>query len=67
LTQSVLQKVNEIGMKEDYEENDSLRLAIRCIPALAMVPSSDVTETFLIQAGHEKMPQLLPFFENTHI
>ena len=54
-------------MKEDYEENDSLRLAIRCIPALAMVPSSDVTETFLIQAGHEKMPQLLPFFEHTHI
>jgi len=26
LTQSVMRKVNEIGMKEDYEKNDSLRL-----------------------------------------
>jgi len=38
LTQSVMQKVNEIGMKQDYEMNDILRLALRCLPALAMVP-----------------------------
>jgi len=42
-----MRKVNEIGMKEDYENNDSLRLALRCLPALAMVPLSDVTEVFL--------------------
>jgi len=38
LTQSVMLKVNKTGMKEDYEKNDRLRLAIHCLPALAMVP-----------------------------
>jgi len=47
-TQIVVRKVNEIRMKEDYKKNDSLRLAIRCLPTLDMVPSSDVTDVFLI-------------------
>ena len=46
LTQSVMRKVNEIGMKEDYEKNDSLRLTFCCLPALATVLLSDVTEVF---------------------
>jgi len=60
-------------MKEDCEKNDSLGLALRCLPALAMVPSSDVTEVFLILAdnmpGRKKMPELLAFsvFEHTYI
>jgi len=33
-------------MKENFKTNDRLRLALRCLPALAMVPSSDVTEDF---------------------
>jgi len=52
LTQSVMRKLNEIGMKEDYKMNDVLRLALRFLPALAMVPSSDVTEVFLILADN---------------
>jgi len=50
LTQSVMQKVNENGMKEDYEKNDSVRLTLRCLPALAMAPSFDVTEVILMLA-----------------
>jgi len=46
LAKSILRKVDEIGMKEDCEKNDSLGLALRCLSALAMVPSSDVTEFF---------------------
>jgi len=46
LTQSVMRKVNEIGMKEDNKKKDSLRLPLRCLPTLAMVPSSDVAEVF---------------------
>jgi len=46
LTQSVVRKVNEIVMKEDYEKNDNLRLALRCLLSLAMVPPSDVNEGF---------------------
>ncbi|CAK8689672.1 unnamed protein product [Clavelina lepadiformis] len=71
LTQSVLRKVNEIGMKCDYESDNELRTAVRCLPALAMVPSSDVVESFLILADsmpdHEKMPELLSYFEHTYI
>jgi len=61
LTQSVIRKVNQSVMKEDCEKNDSLRLAIRYLPALAMFPSSDVAEVFLILADnmptHEKMQE----------
>jgi len=71
VAQSVTRKVNESGMKEDYEKNNRLRLALRCLPALAVVPSPDVTEAFLIltdnMPGHEKMPELLAYFEHTYI
>jgi len=47
-----MRKVNEIGIKDDHEKNDCLRLAFRCLAALDMVPSSDVTESFLILADN---------------
>jgi len=46
LTQSVTRKVDEIGIKQDYENNNSLRLALRCSSTLVIVPSSDVTHFF---------------------
>ena len=71
LTQSILRKVNEIGMKSDYESDGNLRNAVRCLPALALVPSTDVAEAFWILVDympeHEKMPKLLAYFEHTHI
>ena len=71
LTQSILRKVDEIGMKSDYESDDNLRIAVRCLPALAMVPSTDVGEAFWILADympeHEKMPELPAYFEHTYI
>jgi len=58
LTQSVLRKINEISMREDYEKDDSLIVAICCLPALAIVPSPDVTEVFLMLTdnllGHKR-------------
>jgi hypothetical protein len=69
LTQSVIGKVQKIGLKADYENDDNLRSAIRCSPALAMVPASDVVEGFLILSGHmlnhEKIPELLSYFKHT--
>ena len=71
LTQSILRKVNEIGMKSYNESDDNLRIAVRCLPALAMVPSTDVAEAFWILADylpeHEKMPELQAYFEHTYI
>ena len=44
---------------------------MRCLPALAVVPSTDVAEAFWTLAdympGHEKMPELLAYFEHTYI
>ena len=71
LTQSILRKINEIGMKSDYESDDNLRIAVRCLPALAMVPPTDVAEAFWLLADympeHEKMPELLAYFQQTYI
>ena len=48
----------------------TVRLAIGCLPASVMFPSSEVTEVFLILAenmpGHKKMPELLAYFEHTY-
>jgi len=58
--------VNEIGMRGDYESDDDLKIAVCCLPALAMVPSSDVFDVFLVladnMANHYKMPELLSYF-----
>jgi hypothetical protein len=48
-------KSNEIGVKVDYESNDSLPTAVRCLPALALVPPVDVIDAFLPLA--ESMPE----------
>ena len=44
LKQSILGKVNKIGMKSDFESDDNFRIAVRCLPALAMVPSTVAVE-----------------------
>lgn len=71
LHQSVLRKVKELGMKSDYESNDSLRLSVRCLAALSHVPADDVSEAFDLLAEqmpeHEKMDELLSYFEHTYI
>ena len=56
-------------MKSDCESNDNLRIAVRYLPALAVVPSTDVAKVFWILADcmpeHEEMPELLMYFEHT--
>jgi len=63
--------VNEIGIKGDYESDDNLKIAVRCLPALAMVPSSDVVDAFLVLAdnmpNNDQMPELLSYFEHTYV
>ncbi|KII60211.1 hypothetical protein RF11_11660 [Thelohanellus kitauei] len=71
LCQSVLRKVNELGMKVDYESNDDLRIAVRCLAALARVPLANVSEAFdlivVSMPRQEKMDELLSYFENAYI
>ena len=69
--ESVIRKVNEIGMKVDYQTNEALRTCVRCLPALAFVPPDDVSEAFdlLVESlvEHEQMNELLSFFEHTYV
>jgi hypothetical protein len=71
LNQSVLRKVYELGMKTEYESDDALRGGVRCLSALAHVPVDDVAEAFDLLAEqmpeHEKMNELLSYFEHTYI
>jgi len=45
--------------------DDSLRLVIRCLPALGVLIFFDVTEAFFIPA--DRMPELLAYFKDTYI
>ena len=54
LSQSILRKVNEVGMKEAYERDDEVRGSVRCLAALSCVPVTDIVESFEILA--ESMP-----------
>lgn len=71
LSQSVIRKVNELGMKTDYENDDELRGCVRCLSALAHVPVDDVAESFDLlteqMPEHDKMNELLSYFEHTYI
>ena len=46
LCQSLLRKVNEVGLKEDYDRDHDIRGFIRCIAALSHVPVNDVIPAF---------------------
>jgi hypothetical protein len=72
LCQSVIRKVNEIGLKVEYETNNEVRGFVRCLPALAFVPADDVVEGFDLLC--DSMPQnvdhldeLTSFFEHTYV
>ena len=58
-------------MKEDYETDDVIRDAVRCLPALAHVPETDVIEAFELLAEsmppHEHMDELISYFKHTYI
>ena len=71
LSQSILRKINEIGLKVEYETNDAVRDSIRCLAALAHIPVDDITDTFddLVESmpATEHMDELLSYFEHTYI
>lgn len=72
LCQSVVRKVNEVGLKIDYENNDEVRGFVRCLSALAFVPPEDVTEAFdllvdTMPPGIDHLDELISYFEHTYI
>ena len=46
LCQSFVRKINEVGLKPVYEQNPSLALYLRMIPALAFLPLEEIEPVF---------------------
>ena len=71
LSQSIVRKVSEIGMKSDYENDNDIRCSVRCLAALAFVPAVDVQNAFTLLADsmphHDHMDELISFFEHTYV
>jgi hypothetical protein len=72
LTQALVRKVNEVGLKNLYEVDDAVRVYIRCLAALAYVPPVDVVEAFeiLVEAtppGIDHLDEITTYFEHTYI
>ena len=72
LCQSVLRKVNDVGLKVQYETDNEVRGFIRCLPALAFVPPENVLEGFEILVetmpqGFDHLDELVTYFEHTYV
>ena len=72
LCQSVIRKVNEVGLKQIYENDDVVRGYVRSLAAIAFVPPEDVIEAFELVV--ESMPseidhlnEVTSFFEHTYV
>lgn len=71
LSQSLIRKVMEVGLKTRYENDNSVREYIRCLSALAFVPPEDVVEAFELlvdtMPDADHVDEVTTFFEHTYI
>lgn len=71
LSQSVIRKVHEVGLKIQYETDNKVREYVRCLSALAFVPPADVIEAFELLVDTmpdvDHLGEVTTFFEYTYI
>lgn len=72
LSQSIIRKAHEVGLKLQYENSDQVRDYVRSLCALAFVPPGDVLEAFellveVMPAEVDHLDELTTFFEHTYI
>lgn len=71
LSQAVIRKVNDLGLKSDYQSNDVIRGFVRCLIALSHVPSDDVLVSYQTlvadMPNDERINDLVTYFEHTYI
>jgi len=71
LCQSIVRKVNEIGLKATYEEDNEIRGFIRCLAALSHVPPADVMTAFEVLVDemprNEQVGDVVTYFEHTYL
>ena len=71
LSQSVIRKVSELGLKTTYETDEEFSMLVRSLPALAFVPEEEVEERFEeVAAAFPDEPavnNLISYFESTYV
>ena len=71
LTQSIMRKAQDVGLKATYETDIEIQGFIRCLSAISHVPTADVQDTFdtLVEQmpDVEHMDELVTYFEHTYV
>jgi hypothetical protein len=71
LCQSIQRKVNDVGLKSEYESSRDVSDFIRCLQALSHVPVQDVVPAFeeLLDEmpKDERINEVVSYFEHTYI
>ena len=68
MSKNVYYKVVETGNKQRYHDEEDFNLKIRCLPALAFLPSEDVDDAFNVLSEDDAIPdEILTYFKGTYI
>jgi hypothetical protein len=71
LAQSILRKVNDVGLKAEYETRDDIRIPVRCLAALSHIPADDIPEAFDLLAESmpqvDRMDEIITYFEHSYV
>jgi len=69
LGQCLWRKVQELGLAQQYQDNDEIRMAVKMMLALSFVPSNDVVVSFeeFVEAGPDEITSLVDYWEDTYI
>ncbi len=71
LSQSVIRKVNTLGLKRKFEEEIDFSMLVKSLPALAFVPPEDVRDIYIELADtfpdDDRCNDLLNYFHSTYI
>lgn len=71
LCQSLIRKVNSVGLKVEFESDIEVKLKLKSLAALAFVPSNEVRAVFNVLADsfpdEDKFNEILTYFFSTYI
>ena len=66
LAQSVYRKVQEFGLQQQYADNANLRMKIKMLPSLALLPPNDVIDAFENIPFSDATEPVISYFEDTY-
>ncbi|KAF0299457.1 hypothetical protein FJT64_027778 [Amphibalanus amphitrite] len=69
LSQAVWRKLQSLGLQRHYAEDADFAVQVRCLPAIAFLPTADIRAAFQEVVGvlPDECVDLITYFENTFI